>query len=488
MKKVAIYIRVSTDEQAKEGFSIPAQRHKLMSYAGLNDWDIFDLYIDEGWSGAKIERPELNRLREDMNIGKFDLVLVWRVDRFFRNVYYLSTLLHEMEQKKIGFKSMTESFDTSNPSGKAMLHMLAIFAEWERDTIRERIMNALDERARQGLHHGQAPFGYERDGKGKLVIIPEQAEVVKRLFYLRSKSHSFNEIADDLIKKFGLARLGMVDEIQVVWFIQRLIANPVYHGNIQRNGEIFPGEHEPIIDESISKLIESQKGTRSDDHFYIFKGLLHCGECGARMRCKSKVEYEKRSYFYYCPHSKSLYSREMKRTGHCPGRQVREHLAVDHVRKVIQDIQLNFIKDHAEKEEEILRSTDQHQTYIQQLNQRIEELRKRKNRYFLMFEEDVEFEQEAKERIREISKQIQELQIEKQELEEANQQVASTQEFDIEAFKEILTQVDDAVKDYDREQLREIFLILFNKLTVKSIPGVKPAPGRSGSYLEAVWN
>ena len=333
--KVAIYVRVSTEEQAAEGFSISAQRHKLMSYAELQEWDIFDIYTDEGWSGAKLERPELNRLREDMKQGKFDGVLVWKVDRFFRNVYYLSSMLHEMDKQKVFFKSMTESFDTSNPTGKAMLQMMAVFAEWERETIRERVINALGERARQGLHHGPLPFGYDRGEDGVLIPNEIEAPIIRYIFEMRSKGESYTSMVDALVRKWDLTTLKAESKQQLFWNITRIIYNPVYKGDILHQGNPMPGAHDPIVDPEIFELVQSQKGNRYDDkRFYIFKGVLHCGVCGAKMWARMKRDGTRgpgMRPMYFCPNTPAKFVMNA-RNDHCNGRAIGEKIAVTLVR------------------------------------------------------------------------------------------------------------------------------------------------------------
>lgn len=480
--KVAIYIRVSSEEQVKEGFSIPAQRHKLMSYAELQEWDIFDIYIDEGWSGAKLERPELTRLRNDMKEGKFDGVLVWKVDRFFRNVFHLSAILHEMEQYKVSFKSMTESFDTSTPSGKAMLQMMAVFAEWERETIRERIVNALSERARQGLHHGMTPYGYNRRQDGVLVPDEGKAEVIKTIFEMRAKGSPHQKITNYIVKKWGLEFLGFETKEQVQWFILRTLDNPTYAGYVLHRGDPLPGEHKPIIDQTTYHLVQANKGSRSDEHFYIFKGLLYCGECGSRLRSKSRKDRGERIYYYFCPKSKVNTWTNLS-GDYCKGRQIREHLAISHVRSSLKKLMLEIDSSILESEIKNEDKQDDSQEELIQIDKRISELRKKKNRYFMMFEEDPEFEQEAKDRIKEITKDITELEMLKQE-KEAAQQKATSEELDIDTLKNILSKLDELINKSDRENLRELFLLLFEKIIVHAVHPL--VPGQPGSYVEPI--
>jgi len=129
-----IYVRVSTDEQAQEGFSVRGQTEKLKSYAMLKDWDIFDIYADEGISGKNlVDRPAINRLIEDIENGKVNNVLVFKVDRLTRNTQNLLELVELFEEYNCAFNSLTESIDTDTPSGRMFLKIIGIFAEFERD-------------------------------------------------------------------------------------------------------------------------------------------------------------------------------------------------------------------------------------------------------------------------------------------------------------------------------------------------------------------
>jgi len=115
---VALYLRVSTEEQAREGFSIPAQRERLPAFATAQDWTVVEIYSDEGVSGAKLERPCLSRLRTDAEAKKFDLVLVWKVGRLSRKVGQLASLVEELDRYGISLRSVTEPFDTSHAAGR----------------------------------------------------------------------------------------------------------------------------------------------------------------------------------------------------------------------------------------------------------------------------------------------------------------------------------------------------------------------------------
>ena len=138
--RVAIYLRVSTDEQAKEGYGLVYQEEKLRAFVQSQNYQLSEesIYKDEGFSGSLpiAERPSLKKLFEDADKKKFDVVLVYRLDRFFRKTRLLLEAMERLSSHKVGFRSITESFDTTNITGRFMTTLLGAIAEMERDTIK----------------------------------------------------------------------------------------------------------------------------------------------------------------------------------------------------------------------------------------------------------------------------------------------------------------------------------------------------------------
>ncbi|MFC2062243.1 recombinase family protein [Elusimicrobiota bacterium] len=136
---ISLYIRVSTEDQAKEGYSLEVQREYLESFAEWEGYEIFKVYCDDGVSAFSTRRPALQELLEDARERKFDLVLVYKIDRFSRNLKDLLNLVDELSSYGVGFKSATEPFDTTTSAGKLMFQQLGSFAEFERNRIAERV-------------------------------------------------------------------------------------------------------------------------------------------------------------------------------------------------------------------------------------------------------------------------------------------------------------------------------------------------------------
>ena len=153
--KVAIYIRVSTEDQAKEGYSLEVQREYLESFAKREGLEIFKVYQDDGISGYSTERPALKALLKDAKDKKFDLVLVYKIDRFSRNLKDLLNLVDELSSSGVGFKSATEPFDTTTSAGKLMFQQLGSFAEFERNRIAERVFPGMVKGVQRGNWQGR---------------------------------------------------------------------------------------------------------------------------------------------------------------------------------------------------------------------------------------------------------------------------------------------------------------------------------------------
>ncbi len=184
--RVATYTRISTDED-HQPYSLEAQASRLESYVGSQEhWTLVRSFSDQ-LSGATLERPGLRRALQEARAGRFDLLLVYRVDRLARSVRGLAQVLEELDQAGVAFRSATEPFDTSSPAGRMMVQMLGVFAEFERATIIDRVIAGMERKAaRGGWMGGPAPYGYRIEG-GELVVNESEAPLVPRMFELYAR-------------------------------------------------------------------------------------------------------------------------------------------------------------------------------------------------------------------------------------------------------------------------------------------------------------
>src|SRR6266516_3458576 len=173
--RIATYTRISTDEE-RQPYSLEAQAKRLAAYAESQDgWTITRRFTDQA-SGATLERPGLERALNEAEAKRFDLLLVYRVDRLARSVRGLAQILERLEQAGVLFRSATEPFDTASSAGRMMVQMLAVFAEFERATIVERVIAGMERKAARGeWNGGSVPFGYQLDAERRF-LIPDAAE------------------------------------------------------------------------------------------------------------------------------------------------------------------------------------------------------------------------------------------------------------------------------------------------------------------------
>lgn len=192
--KVAGYIRVSTEEQSREGISLEMQADRIRAYCESQGWALAALYEDAGASGTHLQRPGLQRLLASLQ--DVDAILVWKVDRLSRRQKHVLSILEDvLEPAGVGFKSVTEPFDTTTPMGKAFLGMLAVFAQLERDTIAHRTREALRHVQAAGRHVGAPPFGFTAGVNG-LEPVPAELEVVQQAGRLRAAGYTLRQIAE----------------------------------------------------------------------------------------------------------------------------------------------------------------------------------------------------------------------------------------------------------------------------------------------------
>ena len=279
MKKIAaIYIRVSTDIQAEEGYSIEAQKEQLTAYCVSKGIKNYDYYIDGGWSGSNIDRPEMQRLIKDVKDDKISHVIVYKLDRLSRSQKDTLYLIEDVfNPHNVDFVSLNESMDTSTPMGRLMLGILSAFAQLERENIRMRTRMGMKERVKSGLWMGggRVPFGYDYDSSQGILVPNKDAEKVKQIYKLYIEGKSPQDIADLLGLKY--------DKL-----VNQILVRKSNYGIIEYNGEEYQGKHEPIILKETYDIamqcMEQRKTTRTNNSEHLLTGLIYCGKCGAKMR------------------------------------------------------------------------------------------------------------------------------------------------------------------------------------------------------------
>ena len=286
--RAATYIRVSTMEQATAGYSLEAQQEKLNGYARYQNYKLLPPYADEGFSGASLSRPALQKLIGDVKDGKIDIVLIYKLDRLSRRVRDVIDLVDLFAKHHVTLYSLTENLDVSSPFGRAALKMSATFSELERETIRDRMMMGKDQRVKQGkaLPTRVAPFGYRYDLSAKrFEIIPEEAEIVRKLFDLyASGAYNFRQLHDYARAHWNHPYFGERNPLSCKPIIHRIM----YAGYIIYKGELYKGTNfDAIIDyqtylraqEVVKRHLTQRQSPNSP---YLLTGLLVCAKCGNR--------------------------------------------------------------------------------------------------------------------------------------------------------------------------------------------------------------
>jgi len=196
MKAVG-YIRVSTEEQVK-GVSLDNQQKRIELFCGAKEWDLRHIYVDEGKTGSNLKREGVQELLKECKRGKFDVVVIYKLDRLTRSVKDLGYLIDLFDKSGVAFSSVSDNFDTTTANGKLILNILGSVAQWERDIISERTKDALAHKKSERQVYGPLPLGYEADPDGKLIENEKELKTVKQIRMLRERGLSYQNIADRL--------------------------------------------------------------------------------------------------------------------------------------------------------------------------------------------------------------------------------------------------------------------------------------------------
>jgi len=284
--KAALYIRVSTEDQAREGYSIQTQKEKLQAYCISQGWDIEGFYIDDGYSAKDLNRPEMKRMMASIEQGMIDCVLVYRLDRLTRSVLDLHNLLKLFDEHGCKFKSATEIYDTTTATGRMFITFVAALAQWERENTAERVKINMQQMVREGRYPGgRVNFGYKLEN-GTIQPNEEEMFIVNTIFDLYLEGNGDNRIAT------LLNRMGYRTRLEKFWTgkqIRDILMNQVYIGRFFYMDEYHNGIVPAIVDqekfETAQKMREGRRGKHpkqiSSD--YIFSGVLRCARCGRVM-------------------------------------------------------------------------------------------------------------------------------------------------------------------------------------------------------------
>jgi site-specific DNA recombinase len=365
--RAALYVRVSTEAQREEGYSIEAQKEMLEAYCKTKQIRSYEFYIDGGFSGSTVDRPELQRLIQDVETGEVNCVVVYKLDRLSRSQKDTLYLIEDVfNPHGADFVSLNENLDTSTPIGRAMLGIMSAFAQLERETIFERTRMGMRERVKSGLWMGggKIPFGYDYDSEKGILVPNEDAKKVRQVYELYLRGYSFMRIARLLDLKYE--RLA-----------EQILLRRTNTGVIRYKGDEYQGRHTPIISEETYEAALELYRKRSKKNLTTAKcllaGLIICGVCGSKMRYQ---KWGNKGYKIYC-YSQDSGKRHLAKTGEPCGNI---KLWADELESVVIDDLFSVARERIENEDGV-NETDITETLKKQYDNTYRQLKALYNLY-----------------------------------------------------------------------------------------------------------
>ena len=309
-RKVAgIYIRVSTEDQAREGFSLGEQEEKLKQLCNYKGYEVYKVYCDAGISAKDMEhRPKFQEMLKDMKDGKINYIVAYKLDRVTRSVRDLEELISQLEKYNTYLVCDRDDVNTSTANGRFFVRMLTVLSQLEIEIVSERTKFGLNGAIKSGHLPGQVALGFKKDGNRKTIIDPATAPIIKRVFDLYLQGKTFLQISN-IFNGEKVLNKNWKDT-----HIERIINNRLYMGDYEmykrlkewKNVEpvIYMNVVDPIIPRYIWEECQAQKiinqRTYTRDRVYTFFQKLKCPKCGKIMKCKGSGGKRKKYVYYNC--------------------------------------------------------------------------------------------------------------------------------------------------------------------------------------------
>ena len=239
----AIYVRVSTTEQATQGFSLDAQQEALENYAKALGYEVLKIYRDEGKSAKDLKRPEMIKMLADAEAHKFQAIFIYKLDRFSRSLKDLILTIDKLKELGIDFVSLQDKMETTSASGKLMFHVVSAFAEFERNIIGDRTKFGMERKAKEGGFITKAPRGYKL--KDKMLIPDDNSDQIREIY---QEFLDFPISLTQLAKKNGMTTAG----------IKKLLQNTTYRGKVKFAGIESEGNHKSIVEEGLFNKVQNK--------------------------------------------------------------------------------------------------------------------------------------------------------------------------------------------------------------------------------------
>ncbi|MGD9791128.1 MAG: recombinase family protein [Phycisphaerales bacterium] len=359
--RCAIYTRKSTEEGLEQEFnSLDAQRESAEAYVASQKGEgwvaLPDRYDDGGFTGGNMERPAVKRLMADIEAGRVDCVVVYKVDRLSRSLIDFARMMEVFERKRVSFVSVTQQFNTTQSMGRLTLNILLSFAQFEREIISERTRDKIAAARRKGKWSGgRSILGYDVDPQTKrLVVNQEEAEVVLEVFKLYLDRKSLLDVARELNRR-GLRTKAVRTRRGRSYggrewdkgAVLKILSHVLYRGRVRYKSETYAGEHEAIVQDDLWNEVHGllRSNGRSggtlvrNKHGALLKGLLYCGPCGVMMGHTTTNKGKSRVYRYYV-----CYKAQKQGWDSCPCRSVPadqiEGFVVGQIKRIARDPEL----------------------------------------------------------------------------------------------------------------------------------------------------
>ncbi|MDG0837110.1 recombinase family protein [Staphylococcus equorum] len=487
-KRVGIYVRVSTEMQSTEGYSIDGQINQIREYSDFNNFVVVDVYADRGISGKSMNRPELQRLLKDANEGQIDSVMVYKTNRLARNTSDLLKIVEDLHRQNVEFFSLSERMEVNTSSGKLMLQILASFSEFERNNIVENVFMGQTRRAQEGYYQGNLPLGYEKipDNKHELMINQHEANIVKYIFESYAKGHGYRRIANALNYKGYVTKKGKPFSIGSVTYI---LSNPFYVGKIQfakykdwnekrRKGlndhpVIANGKHSPIISQELWDKVQARKKQVSKKPQVhgkgtnILTGLISCPKCSASMSASTttntlKDGTKKRIRYYSCSNFRNKGSKV------CSANSVR----ADVIEKYVMDQILEIVKSDKVINQVVERVNKGKQVDIAALNhdiaykqQQFDEVHAKLDNLIKTIEDNPDLTSALKPTIHQYETQLNDITNQMNQLK--HQQNQEKPSYDTKQIAALLQQIFQNIESMDKAQLKALYLTVIDRIDIR---------------------
>lgn len=440
--KVAIYTRVSTLEQANEGYSIGEQERKLKQFCDINDWKVVDVYVDAGISGGSLKRPSLQKLLND--IDKFDMVLVYKLDRLTRSVRDLLDLLEIFDQNNVAFRSATEVYDTTNAMGRLFVTLVGAMAEWERATITERTLYGKEGALESGKFLGHVPFYYDLvDNK----LIPnENRKYVDYIIERLKENISATQIGKELSNmKNTPVKFNKTMVIQI-------LHSPTAHGHTKYGKFFKENTHEPVITQedynAAIKILSTRRHTYKQNHASIFRGKIECpNNCGRFLHLNvNKIKRADGSYYLRQYYKCDKCSRERK-----PSTIIRYDMMQEAFMKYLNNLSFDTIEPPENNDDEKEFEID------------IAKVMRQREKYQKAWAMDLMTDDEFKARMKETDKL----------LEEASEKEVENNELEFEQVVKIQKLLQKSWKNLSEDKKEDLIAATIDKIQIELIKGNK---------------